>query len=315
MCLLSREPRVTSLLKWAYYQYVGAAMSVLSRYPVGTNVYERDWDALVILDTCRVDALREVAPEYDFVEDVDAIWSVGSASAEWIAQTFTERYRSDVEGTALVSANAFTERVLRNREFPETGRGISFTDWQTLRPEDFDYVDQPWKYADPPPVGLTLPRPVTERAISVGRERDPERLVVHYEQPHHPFTARAIAEGRETLEPWEGEPFDYLKNGGDYEKVWNAYLDNLRWVLDEVELLLENLDADRVVLSADHGNAYGEWGMYMHRYAVPVPTVRRVPWAETTATDTESFEPTLVPPEREAETDTDEHLRQLGYLQ
>ncbi|MBX0324995.1 LTA synthase family protein [Halomicroarcula sp. F13] len=305
---------MTSLLKRAYYQYVGAAMSVLSRYPIGTNVYERDWDALVILDTCRVDALREVAPEYDFIGDIDTIWSVGSASAEWIAQTFTERYRSDIEQTALVSANAFTERVLWNREFPEDGRGISWTDWQTVSHEDFEYIDQPWRYADPPPVGLTLPRPVTDRAISVGRERNPRRLVVHYEQPHHPFTARAIAEGRETLEPWEIEPFEYLKSGGDYEKVWDAYLDNLRWVLDEVEILLKNLDAEKVALSADHGNAYGEWGMYMHRYAVPVPEVRRVPWAETTATDEETFESTLKPPNQKEARDVDEHLRQLGYL-
>ncbi|MBX0294309.1 hypothetical protein [Haloarcula nitratireducens] len=303
-----------SLLKRGYYGYVGLAMSVLSRYPLGTNVFERDWDALIILDTCRVDALREVAWEYDFVYEVDSIWSVGSASAEWMAQTFTEQYRSEIEDTALVSANAFTQRVLAEREFPEDGRGVSNTDWKTLRPEDFRYVDQPWMYADPPPVGLTLPRPVTERAIAVGREIDPERLVVHYEQPHHPFTARAIAEGRETLEPWEGEPFDYLKSGGDFQKVWDAYLDNLRWVLDEVGLLLENLDAETVVLSADHGNAYGEWGMYMHRYAVPIPEVRRVPWAETTATDERTFEPTLSPPKEQRDSDTTEHLRQLGYL-
>lgn len=289
-------------------------MSLLSRFPVGTNVYERDWDALVILDTCRVDALREVAPEYDFVRDVDAIWSVGSASAEWIAQTFTERHREDVERTALVTANAFSQRVLEDREFPEDSRGISHTDWDTLHLSDFEYVDQPWKYAEPAPVGLCPPRPVTERAISVGRSVDPDRLVVHYEQPHHPFTATAIEEGRTELYPWEGEPFEYLKDDGEYELVWEAYLDNLRWVLDEVEILLENLDADRVVLSADHGNAYGEWGMYMHRYAVPVPEVRRVPWARTTATDEGTFEPTLEPPGAEPGIDTDAHLRALGYI-
>ncbi|MDZ5811750.1 hypothetical protein U4E84_10405 [Halorubrum sp. AD140] len=289
-------------------------MSLLSRFPVGTNVYEREWDALIVLDTCRVDALREVAPEYDFIRDVDAIWSVGSASAEWIAQTFTERYREEVERTALVTANAFAQRVLGDREFPEDGRGISYTDWDTLHLNDFDHVDQPWKYAEPAPVGQCLPRPVTERAISVGRSVDPDRLVVHYEQPHHPFTARAIEEGRTELYPWEGEPFGYLKDGGEYERVWEAYLDNLRWVLDEVAILLENLDADRVVLSADHGNAYGEWGMYMHRYAVPVPEVRRVPWAKTTATDEETFEPTLEPPGVEPGIDTGAHLQELGYL-
>jgi hypothetical protein len=31
-------------------------------------VYDLEWDTLIILDTCRVDALRTVADEYDFLE-------------------------------------------------------------------------------------------------------------------------------------------------------------------------------------------------------------------------------------------------------
>jgi len=41
--------------------------------PVGTNIYERDWDALVVLDACRVDILREVADEYEFIDEVDSV--------------------------------------------------------------------------------------------------------------------------------------------------------------------------------------------------------------------------------------------------
>jgi len=43
------------------------------RMPVGTNIYERDWDALVVLDACRVDILREVADEYEFIDEVDSV--------------------------------------------------------------------------------------------------------------------------------------------------------------------------------------------------------------------------------------------------
>jgi hypothetical protein len=313
----------SSLLKGAYYTYVGAAMSCLSRYPVGTNVYEREWDALLILDTCRVDALRAVASEYDFLPadaEIGSIRSVGTKSAEWIAQTFSEPYLEDVGRTALVTANAYTQRVIEERQFPDDGRGFSAPAWRTVRAADFLYLDQPWRYA--PDSGLShipLPRPVTERAIAVGREIDPGRLVVHYNQPHYPFTARARAEGREYLHDHERDPFTYLREGGAFDLVWATYLDELRWVLDEVEILLSNLDAERVAISADHGEAFGEWGIYRHVYGLPHPKMARVPWAVTSAADEGTFEPTLSPPAagtRESTPgDAAEQLRHLGYVE
>jgi hypothetical protein len=38
--------------------------------------------------------------------------------------------------------------------------------------------------------------------------------------------------------------------------VWEAYLDNLRYVLDNIEELLQNVDG-KVVISADHGELFG----------------------------------------------------------
>jgi len=70
--------------------------------------------------------------------------------------------------------------------------------------------------------------------------------------------------------------------------VWDEYLDNLRSVLDSVELLLENVDAETVAITADHGELFGEWGLYSHIYGVPHPKLRNVPWVETTATDRET---------------------------
>jgi hypothetical protein len=309
-----------ALLKGAYYTYVGAAMTYLSRYPPGTNVYEREWDALLILDTCRVDALREVAPEYDFLTEVESIRSVGTSSAEWIAQTFTREHIEEVRNTALVTANAYTQRVIEERRFPDDDRGVSFPDWKTVRATDFQYLDQPWRYAEDSGLShIPLPRPITERAVAAGRDRHSDRLVVHYNQPHYPFMARARAENREYLYDYEKDPFSYIQAGGDRAVVWETYLDELRWVLDEVEILLENLDADRVVISADHGEAFGEWGVYRHAYGLPHPKIARVPWAVTSATDEHTFEPTLVPPavETGSETrgDAAEQLRYLGYVE
>jgi hypothetical protein len=48
-------------------------VSVSTRVDVATNVFEKDWDVLVVLDACRVDALRAVQDEYDFIDDVSAM--------------------------------------------------------------------------------------------------------------------------------------------------------------------------------------------------------------------------------------------------
>jgi len=80
-------------------------MSIFSRIDYGTNIYERDWDVLIILDTARVDAMESVADEFGFIEQVDSIRSLGSTSSEWLAKTFTTEYKSEISNTALISGN------------------------------------------------------------------------------------------------------------------------------------------------------------------------------------------------------------------
>ena len=59
-----------SLLGTAYLRSLQAVGRVL---PYGTNVYTREWDVLVVLDACRADLLRAVAPETDLLDDVGTL--------------------------------------------------------------------------------------------------------------------------------------------------------------------------------------------------------------------------------------------------
>jgi hypothetical protein len=308
-----------SIVQKAYYAYVGATMSVFSRYPFGTNVFERDWDVLILLDTCRVDALRSVADEYDFLdqEEIGSIWSAGSGSSEWIANTFREEYLEDINTTAYISANAFAQSVLVDGERPDDGRGWSWSKWQTVDDDDLQILDQPWSYTPDHPEWHTEPRPVTERAIDTWRNNRPEHMILHYSQPHHPYAATAREEGRDELKKYEKNPFMALRTGCDFDLVWDAYLSQLREALDDVELLLENMDAEKVVISADHGEAFGEWGfLYKHPLGVLHPVIRKVPWAKTSATDTGSYESTLEPEydQQKAEEKALDQLEKLGYV-
>jgi hypothetical protein len=72
------------------------------------------------------------------------------------------------------------------------------------------------------------------------------------------------------------------------------------------------------VITADHGELFGEWGLYGHISGILHPSLKRVPWVETTAEDTQSYEPQLTSPRGEARETEDEAVTQrladLGYM-
>jgi hypothetical protein len=248
-----------------------------------------------------------------------------------MVHTFDAKWREPLRNTAYLTANAWAERTLNDRLCP--GNEYSeyrilktlrrFGNWNLIRASELGRLEQIWKYVSEDkqiddkhdPSGLmpggAPPRYVTDRAISVARNYDYDRLILHYIQPHAPYTANALAEGR-NLRVYEKEPFKYLREGGDRKDVWNAYLDELRYVLDDVAVLLRNIDAETVVISADHGEAFGEYNIYNHHTGSIHPYIRFVPWAVTSATDTESYSPQVEPQERN-DVSVDESLKALGY--
>lgn len=320
MSQLSRdvaEKRLThAACRGAYYAYLGLWHTVTSRYTVGTNVFERDWDALLILDSCRVDALRSVSDEYDFIDAVGSMRSVGSTSHEWAAKTFTTEWRSEIADTGYVTGNGYLYLTANDGVCPPSG-GVSpvgWPDWNVVDLETFEFVDYVWKDGGVGDLSTVPPHVMTDRAITNARERDPDRLIVHYMQPHGPYIADAV-DGRE-LRSNPGEKVvayrSMIKGPTSAEVVRERYLENLRLVLDEVGLLLSNLDADRVAISADHGELLGEFGLAGHPDGFPVAPVKRVPWVVTSATDTHSHEPAVERADDAAR--VEDHLRDLGYV-
>ena len=262
--------------------------------PRGTNVYEREWDLLVVLDACRVDLLQSVADEYDFLGDIERVESVGSMSKEWMAKTFTDEHANEVAETAYVTSNVFSERM--------------------LDADRFETLEEVWRDGWDGTADTVLPRTMTDRAIRIARENDPDRLIVHYVQPHHPFVDLDAGFDADPFGPALSDTVvDALRKGKiDRERFWKAYQDNLRLALDDVELLLSNVDAERVAITADHGDALGEWGIYDHPVGCLHPAVRTVPWATTTATDRDTHDPEI---DREADdSDVEDRLQALGYV-
>lgn len=262
----------------------------------GVNIYERDWDVLVILDGCRTDALREVAPEYAFLDSQGAHRSPGSTSHEWMERTFTDEYTDEIARTVHVTGNPFSEGYLDG--------------------ERFAMLDEVWRDGWDDETGTVLARTMTDRAIRAGRQYvgPGDRLIVHYMQPHFPSVPCPLG-GDTTVDVWGSgieNPFESFRRGIFTEReVWQAYLENLRYVLDEVTLLLMNLNTERVVITADHGNAKGEWWVYGHPN-VPLDVLREVPWATTNASDERTHDPVEYD-YTENDLSVEDRLSALGY--
>jgi hypothetical protein len=294
---------------------------------LGDPIWERgDWDVLVVLDACRTDLLREVGPECDRLPDAASgygtAWSNAACSIDWINRNFNE-HPEQAAGAAYVTANPFADHD------SEGVRSADLREHPTLAHLELLYRSR-WG-----PIGgieTVAPEYVTTHAIAAWRRRDAlgaDRMVVHYMQPHEPYITRPdwsfdTPDDDPVLKNLVNETYDagtspwrvMVENGPiSAEEFWPVYKDNLRWVLNDVtERLLPNLDA-RVAITADHGNALGEWGEWHHPPGAIGPAVRRVPWVELECSDEWTVSPDIDTVGDEYDAATSDQLAALGYME
>lgn len=307
--------------------YLAPRLGDLSKSPIGKQIFDEEWDLLIVLDTCRVDAIEEVAEEYEFLSEINTVTSIGSSTLEWISQTFVEEQSHEIQNTGYVVCNGWSKRILKEGVRPEDhhfgrlGNWLSSPEWTTVSSDVFQKLDFVYDYTKSDLKSVDTgresgierhPRYTTDRAVTAAEHENPERLIVHYQEPHSPYIANALEENRK-LQFHESNPWEFLKTGGSRDVVWNSYLADLRLVLDEVELLLDNVDADRVVITADHGEAFGEANTYGHGAAHFHPYIRSVPWVVTSAENNKRYEAELDSRDV-AERDVNKMLQDMGYL-
>lgn len=138
-------------------------------------------------------------------------------------------------------------------------------------------------------------------------------------QPHKPFY-RKTGDARDAVELREIGSKDAVDNYRSYfrgeismDELHSLFLDNLKYVLTEVEILIQNIDANHVAVTADHSQALGERFLWDHRTGVQHPTIREVPWVKTTAEDTGSLSPAKYKPVEQTESSLHKQLQALGY--
>jgi hypothetical protein len=264
----------------------------------GRSIFEEEWDVCIVLDACRADELEREQPNYEWFSDTGRFSSLGSATWEWLPRLISETPDDVLRQTTYVTANPMSDEFCSESQFDE--------------------LDEVWRYAWDDDWGTVLPRPVTDRAIYHARRNAPGRLLVHYLQPHVPFLVDEASKGNLAGVTYgvhnvkRGDWGRVIEGELSKETVTSWYRKTLSRVLDDVDLLLSNIDAETAVITADHGEAFGEWGLYGHPANVNLDVLTQVPWVETTATDNEEHQPEQYV-RRNSGVGVEKRLEALGY--
>jgi hypothetical protein len=262
---------------------------------------DQDWDNLVILDACRYDLFEIVNT---LSGELQCVISRGSNTTEFLTKNFGNRAFPD---TVYVTANPNVQYNSIDSRFHLTERL-----WQKYWDEEL----------------RTVPPEAVVDAARTSHENYPnKRLIVHFIQPHYPFIGdigRNIQhgtfvgvneEGNQLSERDHPAVWRRLERGSiDADLVWEAYRENLELTLPHIDKLLADLNGKTIVTS-DHGNAFGEFGLYGHPGGKYVNSLVKVPWlvVEGDKRKTISADGFCEVPNID-EGDLDDKLADLGYI-
>lgn len=264
----------------------------------GVAVVDEAWDNLVILDACRYDDFAEL---HDLHGELQSRESRGSHTVEFLEANFAGR---ELRDTVYVTASPQYQFKAIDAEFHAVENVWDGAGWD----ED---------------AGTVRPETMAERAISVADRYPNKRLIVHLIQPHYPFLGENTALGGPLKESDAVDIWGKLMKGAmdaSPGRIRAAYRRNLEIALPAVRTLLDTL-AGRTVVTADHGNMFGErafpvpvreWG---HPPGLYTDQLVRVPWLVHRNGQKEATTTAPVAAETDTENDPQERLQQLGYLE
>jgi hypothetical protein len=223
------------------------------------KVVEEDWKNLIVLDACRFDLFEQVN---EFEGILDYKYSKGTHTVEWAKDNFDE----DLDDIVYISGN------------PQVST-YKLRKW-TGNSQPFHHLENVWQYGWDEEQNTVPPGEVVDAASELKEQYPEKRFIIHFLQPHHPFV------GEETLNTSEHQN-DVLNSMDwrpvldelDVVQIKDSFQKNLELTLNEIEKLNTELDS-RTIITADHGEMYGEYGLYGHVPALYSKQLTKVPWCE-----------------------------------
>lgn len=251
-----RNPYLSRRILRGIYENMLRILFKLYRYKK-FYVLDEDWDYLILLDACRYDTFKEMNK---IKGNLQKRRSAGSDTEEWLRNNFLNR-KSDI---LYISSNPKTMRI----------KGLKESFWR---------LENAWDYGWDKKLDTVPPQEVSKAILRLTKKYPNKKIIAHYMQPHAPFIGKTkitfprkenkVKQCLSVFEINDGVLFGGLK----IELVKKAYKDNLKLVLDNVTNLVEKLDG-KIVITADHGELFGEKKLYFHPRGIYIKELIEVPW-------------------------------------
>ena len=276
---------------------------------------ESEWDYCLVLDACRYDVFSEIYDEY-LDGTLEKRRSVGSSTPEWAYRTFTDDHDiAYFSGNPFINDIGIPLNELKwgascDYEWSASNHISNVFDvWKsgwdddlgTVPPDgiaDAFYDNQDAvEDADRTVLHYMQPHaPYLARGKGQKLKQIQKGIRKQEEAEESEDDGGALASLGDTLRPkvedklegselaqkaglWlELDPTDVVTNG-TREAALALYEENLRIALESIADLVDELDGT-VIVTADHGEAFGEEGVWEHHIETHIPALMEVPWLE-----------------------------------
>lgn len=226
-------------------------------------VLEDTWDYLIILDACRFDTFKKINT---IPGKLSKKTSKGTHTVEWSKKNFEGNNCSDI---IYISGNPQVSHYKVDR-------------WQGGNP--FRKLVDLWVDDWSDNYGTVMPDVITKATIKEIEQNDRKdvRFIMHYLQPHYPFVGKIKPK---TPNPDNKSNISYYryvqKTEGSLQGVIKAYESNLEYILPYIEDLIKHIPkGKKIVVTADHGEVFGEWGIHSHPPYIYLNELVTVPYLE-----------------------------------
>ena len=274
----------------------------------GVDIMDADWDVLIVCDACRADTFERVV-DVDQFDSYQRETSKASQTGEWLTENFSDTKHGD---TVYVAGNPMVSKWV---------------------PEQWHQLIEAWRDGYDPEFAQVHADIITDYAIDALDDYPDKRVIVHYMQPHAPFVNypdlhysawggfEKLDSEIEEIERGPSSVWHAAAQGlVDNNRVWQAYDDNLDYVMPEVMRLIDSLsEGTKAVITSDHGNVIKKYS-----YPIPIPVsghpryhrikgLVTVPWAEVTPGRRRVTESSVSSESTAKKRELDERLNALGY--
>lgn len=235
-----------------------------------------NWDVLIVLDACRYDAFQRVwrqMPSGQLDGKLSKRISTGSHTVTWLKRTFSERDR-DAERIVYLATNPHISKRYLERIGLSTGLA---------------HIEELYQTCWDSRLRTVMPQSVTGEYLRLREQFPGKKFILHFLQPHTPYVGKTRLRVNQPDEMHPAINADGVPMTAPTELALiedcqvslaqgiQAYDDNLRFALDSITELLPKIDG-RVAITADHGELFGEYGIYGHIEELYVPELIEVPW-------------------------------------